>query len=105
MADIPPETVVAVAAFRNEAVDVGVPFQVPAKGVEDHDKAGSEVHGLVLLGEHAGNDAGYSVEEAVEEGAAIQEEIPELPINGKNTMPVGNIDQFKGHGGSALHGI
>lgn len=28
-----PETIVAVAAFGNEAVDVRVPFQIPAKGM------------------------------------------------------------------------
>lgn len=105
MPDIAPETVVAVAAFRNEAVDMGVPFQVPAKGVEYHDKAGSEVQGLILLEEHAGNDTGYSVKQAVKEGAVIQEEIPELFVNGENTVAVRDIDEFKGHGGSALHGV
>ena len=30
---------------------------------------------------------------------------PELFINGKNTMTVGDIDQLKGHGRSALHGV
>ena len=35
----------------------------------------------------------------------MQEKIPELVINGKNTMPVSDIDQFKGHEGSALHGV
>ena len=45
------------------------------------------------------------MKKAVKERTVIQEKIPELPINGKNTMPVGNIDQLKGHGGSAFHGI
>ena len=45
------------------------------------------------------------MEQTVKEGAVIQEEIPELFVNGKNTMAVGNIDEFKGHGGSALHGV
>jgi len=26
-------------------------------------------------------------------------------VNGENAMPVGNVEQFKGHRGSALHGI
>ena len=29
-------------AFRNETVDMGIPFEVPSKGMEDADKAGSE---------------------------------------------------------------
>lgn len=50
---IAPETVITVAAFRDQAVDMGVPFQIPAKGVEDHDETGSKVHGFILLKEHA----------------------------------------------------
>lgn len=35
----------------------------------------------------------------------MQEESPEVFVNGENAMPVGNVDKFKGHGGSAFHGI
>lgn len=105
MVDIPPETITAVTAFRNEAVNVGIPFQVSAKGVKNHDKTGSKIHGFVLFEKHAGNNAVNSMKKAVKERAVIQEKSPELLINGKNTMPVGNIDQLKGHRGSALHGI
>lgn len=45
--DITPETIVAVTAFGNEAMDMRVPFQVSAKSVKDHDETGSEVHGFV----------------------------------------------------------
>ena len=51
--DIAPDTIIAVTAFRNEAVYVRVPFQIPAKGVEDHDETGRKVHGLILLKEQA----------------------------------------------------
>ena len=102
--DAAPETVTAVAAFRNQAVDMWVPFQIPAKGVKDHDETGSKVHGFILLKKHTGDNAVYSMEEAVREGAVIEKKLPELFINGKNTMAVGNIDEFKGHRGSALHG-
>lgn len=47
MMDAAPESVVTVAAFGNETMDVGIPFEIPAKGVEDHDKTGSEIHGFV----------------------------------------------------------
>lgn len=101
MADIPPETVIAVSTFRDETVDMGIPFQIPAKGVENHDKAGSEVHGLVLLKKHAGNNAVYSMKKAVKEGTVIEEKLPESRINGKNAMAVDNMNQFKGHRGDA----
>ena len=45
------------------------------------------------------------MEETVRQGAVIQEEIAELFINGKNTVAVGDIDKFKGHRGSAPHGV
>ena len=45
------------------------------------------------------------MEEAVQEGAVLKEKIAEIFIYGKNAVSVLNIDQFKGHTGSALHGI
>lgn len=105
MMNITPETVVTAAALGNEAVNVGIPFQVPAKGVEYHDKARGEIQGFILFEKHARNNAVDSMKKAVKEGTVIEEEIPKLIINGKNTMPVSDIDEFKGHRGSALHGI
>lgn len=82
-----------------------VPLQISAKGVEYHDETGSKVHGLILFKKHMGDNAVYGMEETVKEGTVIQEKLPELFINGKNTMTVGDIDQLKGHGRSALHGV
>ena len=39
------------------------------------------------------------MEETVEEGTVMQKERAKLFINRKNTMSVGTVDQFKGHGG------
>ena len=82
-----------------------VPFQVPAEGVEDHDKAGSEVHGFIELQEHTGNDAGDGMEETIEERAVIEEEVSKLRIDSKDTVAVDNVDQLKGHRGSAPHSV
>ena len=98
--DIAPETIIAVTTFRNKAVYVRVPLQISAKGVEYHDETGSKVHGLILFKKHTGDNAVYGME-----GAVIEKKLPELFINGKNTMTVGDIDQLKGHGRSALHGV
>lgn len=84
---------------------MGIPFQVPAEGMQDHDKPRSEMHGLVLLGKHAGNNTAYGMEKAVKQGAVIQEKLPEALVNGKDAVPVGDINQLKGHRGSALHGV
>ncbi len=105
MSDAAPETIIAVTAFRDKAVYVRVPLQIPAKGVEYHDETGSKVHGLILFKKHTGDNAVYGMEETVKERTVIEEKLPELFINGKNTMTVGDNDQLKGHGGSALHGV
>ena len=35
----------------------------------------------------------------------MEKEIPQLFINGEYAVAVGDVDQFKGHRGSTLHGI
>lgn len=103
--DIAPETIIAVAAFRNQAVDMRVPFQISAKGVKDHDETGSEVHGLILLKKHTGNNTVHGMEEAVKEGTVTQKKLPELLINREDAMAVDDIYELKGHRSSALHGV
>ena len=50
--DITPKTVIAVAALRNQAVDMWIPFEVSDKGVKNHEGNGCEVQGLILLKKH-----------------------------------------------------
>ena len=45
------------------------------------------------------------MKKAVEEGTVMEKKIPELLINCKNAVAVTDIYQFKGHTGSAFHGI
>ena len=73
--------------------------------MKNHNKAGSEVHRLILLEEHTRNNTVYSMEEAIEESAVMEKKLAEVFINRENTMAMGNIDQFKGHRGSTLHGL
>ena len=35
----------------------------------------------------------------------MEKEVPKLLINGEYTVAVSDIDQFKGHGSSALHSV
>lgn len=86
-------------------MDKGVPFQIPAKGMEYHDKAGSEIHGFVLFEEHMGDDAVYGMEKAVEQGAVMEEEATEVFVNGKDAVPVRNADYLERHAGSAFHSV
>lgn len=45
------------------------------------------------------------MKETVKQGTVIQKKLPELPVDGKDTMAVGDIYELKGHRGCALHGI
>ena len=45
------------------------------------------------------------MEKAVKQGAVVQEKLPEALLNGKDAVPLGDIDQMKGHRGSALYGV
>ena len=45
------------------------------------------------------------MKQAVKEIAVFKEEMTEVFIDGENTMPVSNINQFKGHVGGAFHRI
>jgi len=45
------------------------------------------------------------MKETVKQCSVIKEKLSQVFVNGKNTMAVGDIDQLKGHGRSALHGV
>jgi hypothetical protein len=47
-----PESIVTVAAFGKEAVNVGIPFEIAAKSMKDHDIAGSKIFGMVQIEKH-----------------------------------------------------
>ncbi len=63
----PPEGKIASASFRNQGMDVRIPFQIPSKGMEDADKARSKVFGLVKFEEHTQDDIPDRMEQAVKE--------------------------------------
>ena len=72
--------------------------------MEDHNKTGGKVHGLVVLKKHTGDNTVHGMEETVKEGTVIRKKLPEPAVNGENTMPVWAVNELKGHRGSALHG-
>lgn len=63
----PPGSKVASTAFRNECMDVRIPFQIPSKGMEDADKTRSKLFGPVKLEEHTQDDIPDRMEQAVKE--------------------------------------
>ena len=92
-----PESIVREASFGDKAVDMWVPFQRAAEGVEDTDKTGSEIPGLIYLVEHLVDDRACGIEETVQTGPVFEKVGSELFRYCKNTVPVGTVDQFAGH--------
>lgn len=78
MLHIFPETVVTEPTFGKQAVDMRVPFQIPAKSMQDKDKSGRIVHGFVHFVEHAQDDAVHGMEKAVQKCAVMVEKIPHV---------------------------
>lgn len=93
----PPEAVIRETAFSKKTVDIGIPFERPAEGMEDADKTGHKVSAFVQFMEEREDDTADSLKKGAKEGTVIQKERAQRFINGKNEVPVGTVNEFKGH--------
>lgn len=91
--------------FGNEDMDVRIPLKATAEGVEDTDKTGSKTFGFVELAEHTKNDITNRIKETVKKRTISSKENTEFFGNGKHTMSVDTLNEFKGHGSCAMNGI
>lgn len=91
----PPEAVIGEAALSKKTMDMWIPFQRSAEGMQDTDETGDKVSAFVHFMEHSENDAAYGLEKTVKEGAVIEKERAQIFINGKNEMSVGTVNEFK----------
>ena len=57
--------------FRNEAMYVRIPFEIPSEGVKDTDKTGSKAFGFIILIKAVKDDAADSREKAVKESTVF----------------------------------
>ena len=62
-----PKTIIAVATFGNQTVNVRIPFEIPAKSME--------VFGLVYYKEHTGKNAGNRMEKTMKQRSVLKEKI------------------------------
>lgn len=51
--DMTPETVITAAAFGKKAVNMRIPFKIPAECMKDHDITGSVILGMVQIEKHS----------------------------------------------------
>ena len=52
MRDITPESIITVTAFRDETMDMRIPFKIPAESMQDHDKTRGKVFVFVHFREN-----------------------------------------------------
>lgn len=97
-----PEAVIRETAFGKEAVDMWIPFEGSAEGMEDADETRHKVFGFVHFMEEPEDDTADSVKKAVKERAVVQKERTQFFINGKNEEPVCTVNEFKGHFSRAI---
>lgn len=88
---------VAGTTFRNEGMDMRIPFEVTSKSVEDTDNTGSKVFCFVDFRKHTQNDIADRKEKTVKQGPVIKEINAEFFWNGKNTVSVYTGNEFAGH--------
>ena len=67
----PPETVVGKTAFCKKAVDMWVPFQGSAEGMQDADESGDKIPAFIQFMEHSENDAAHGLKKAVKQGTVM----------------------------------
>ena len=82
-----------------------IPFKISAESVKNHDETRSKIFGFIHFEEHARDNTGNRVKKAIKQGAVIKEESTEILIDSKNAVAVLDINKFKGHRGSAVHGV
>lgn len=100
-----PRSNAADSDFRDKDVDMRIPLKTATKGVKDTDKAGSKSFSLIELAEHIKDDIANGMKEAIEQRTISVKEDAELFRNGKDTMSVNTLNEFKGHRSSALDRI
>ena len=100
-----PEAVIRETAFGKETVDVRIPFKRSAEGMEYADKPGHKVFAFVHFMEEPEDDTADSLKKGVEERAVMEEERAQDFINGKNEVPVGTINELKGHISRAFNAV
>nr|WP_243117247.1 hypothetical protein [Lacrimispora algidixylanolytica] len=73
--------------------------------MENTNKTGDKVFGFVYVVKHSEYNAAYSLKEIVQKITVIEKEMTEFLINGKDTVPVYAMNEFKGHRDRAFLGI
>ena len=97
MFDRTPGRKVAGSTFRNEHMNVRVPFEIPAESMKDTEETRSELFSLIHIEEHTEDDIPDGLKKDIQARSVIKEKDTEFFRYGKDAMPVSTGDKFKGH--------
>lgn len=75
-------------AFRDQDVDVRIPLKTTTKGMQNANKTGREVFGLIDFAEHIQNCLANGIKKTVQKIPVFEKKYSELLGNCKNTMPM-----------------
>ncbi|MEE1038739.1 MAG: hypothetical protein U0K95_06185 [Eubacterium sp.] len=67
-----PDSMVASTTFRNESVNMRIPFQITTESVENQDETRREKFRFVLFVKHAKNDIPDRMKETVKKGPVFE---------------------------------
>lgn len=100
-----PETVIRQSPFRDQTMDMWIPLQRTAEGMQDRDETRGIAFGFVLFMEHVEHNTADCLKETVEKRSVFEKEGPQIFIDGKNAVSMGTGDEFKSHAVGAFLGI
>ena len=86
-------------------MNMGIPFQVASEGMKNTDKPGNKGLGFNDIEEHAENDTANRRKEAIQKSPVFKEIESEFFWNGKDTMAVCTVNEFRSYGSRAFNGI
>ena len=84
---------------------MGIPFQIPAKSVEDQDKPRCKKFRFVIFVKHAQDNTSNSRKKAAKQGSVFQEKSSEFFSDSKDKVSVFYMNDFERHGGSTVNGV
>ncbi len=93
------------AAFRNKAMDVGVPFEVAAKGVKDTNETRDEMARVVEVEKETREHLINGRKEQIQKRSVDQEKRAQFLSDGEDAVAMGSSDKFEGHSCSSLDGV
>lgn len=82
-----------------------IPCEVPAKRMKDTDKAGNKYLRFIKIKKHTRNNALNSMKETVKQGSIFEEKVAKFFCDGKNAVPMLDIDDIEGHGSGSVNSV